>query len=48
MHQITEGPRAKDLETSLLFEDFSNAFDSMHWRKIKQILLAYRLPVSQP
>ena len=26
-----------------LFVDFSNAFDSMHWEKMEQILLGYGL-----
>ena len=37
---IIEGVRAKNLETTLLFVDFSNAIDSKHWRKMEQILLA--------
>ena len=32
------------IETSLLFVDFSKAFDSIHKKKMEQILLAYGLP----
>ena len=42
--QILEGVRAKTLEAAILFVDFSKAFDSMHWRKMEQILFAYGLP----
>ena len=34
----------KNLEVTLLFEDFSEAFNSIHRGKMKQILLAYGLP----
>ena len=34
---------AKNLEATLLFGDFSKAFDSIHRGKMKQILLAYGL-----
>ena len=34
----------KIFEVTLLFIDFSKAFDSIHRRKMKQILLAYGLP----
>ena len=37
------GVRAKNLEATLLFVDFSKAFDSIHRGKIEQILLAYSL-----
>ena len=42
--RILEGVRAKSLEATILFVDFSKAFDSMHRRKMEQILLAYGLP----
>ena len=42
--QILEGVRAKNLEVTLLFVDYSKAFDSMHRGKMEQILLAYGLP----
>ena len=41
--QIIEGVHAKNLKATLLFVDFSNAFDSIHRGKMKQILLAYGL-----
>ena len=34
---------AKNLEATLLFVDFTKAFDSMHKRKMEQMLLAYGL-----
>ena len=34
----------KNLEASILFVDFSNAFDSIHKGKMEQILLADGLP----
>ena len=36
--------RAKKPEATLLFIDFSKAFDSIHWGKMEQVLLAYGLP----
>ena len=44
IHRILEGIRAKNLQATLLFVDFTKAFDSIHRGKIKQILLAYGLP----
>ena len=41
IHWIIEGVHAKNLETTLLFVDFSKAFNSLHRGKIEQILLAY-------
>ena len=41
---IPEGVRAKNLQATLLFVDFTKAFDSIHRGKIEQILLAYGLP----
>ena len=41
---ILEGVRAKILEATMLFVDFSWAFDSIHRGKMEQILLAYGLP----
>ena len=37
--QILESVRAKNLEATRLFVDFSKAFDSIHRRKLDQILL---------
>ena len=41
---FVEGVRAKNLLAILLFVDFTKAFDSIHRREMKQILLAYGLP----
>ena len=38
------GVRAKNLQATLLFVDFTKAFDSIHRGKMEQILLAYSLP----
>ena len=43
IHQIL-GVCTKNLETTLLFVDFSKAFDSIHKGNVKQILLVYGLP----
>ena len=40
---IREGIRAKNLQATLLFVDFTKAFDSIHRGKMEQILLAYGL-----
>ena len=42
--RILEGVRAKNLQATLLFVDFTKAFDSIHRGKMEQILLAYGLP----
>ena len=42
--RILEGVRAKDLEVTLLFVDFSKSFDSIHRGKMNQMLLAYGHP----
>ena len=42
--RILEGVRAKNLPATLLFVDFTKAFDSIHRGKMEQILLAYVLP----
>ena len=44
IHRILEDVRAKNLQTTMLFINFTNAFDSIHRGKIEQILLAYGLP----
>ena len=44
IRRILEGVRAKNLQTTLLFVDFTKAFDSIHRGKLEQILLAYGLP----
>ena len=42
--RILEGVRAKNLQVTLLFFDFTKAFNSIHREKMEQILLAYGLP----
>ena len=42
--RILEDVRAKNLQATLLFVDFTNAFDSIHRGKMEQVLLAYGLP----
>ena len=44
IRRILEGVRAKNLQETLLFVDFSKTFDSIHRGKMEQILLAYGLP----
>ena len=44
IRRILEGVRAKNLQATLLFVDFTKSFDSIHRGKMEQILLAYGLP----
>ena len=44
IRRILEGGRAKNLEATILFVDFTKAFDSIHKGKMEQILLTYGLP----
>ena len=44
IRRILEGVRAKSLQATLLFVDFTKAFDSIHRGKMELILLAYGLP----
>ena len=44
IRRILEGVRAKNLQATILFVDFTKAFDSIHRWKMEQILLAYGLP----
>ena len=44
IHQILEDVCSKNLEATISFIDFSQAFDSIHRGKMEQILLIYRLP----
>ena len=44
IRRILEGVRAKNLQATLLFVDFTKAFDSIHRGKMEQLLLAYGLP----
>ena len=41
---ILEGVRAKNLQVTILFVDFTKAFDYIHRGKMKQILQAYGIP----
>ena len=43
IRRILEDVRAKNLQVTLLFVDFTKAFDSIHRGKMEQILLAYGL-----
>ena len=44
IRQILEGVHAKNLEATILFVDFTKAFDFIHRGKMEQILLPYTLP----
>ena len=44
IHRILEGIRAKNLEATILFVNFTKDLDSIHRGKMEQILLAYGLP----
>ena len=44
IRRIIEGVKAKNLKAVLLFVDFSKAFDSIHRRKLEEIMLAYGIP----
>ena len=44
IRRIFEGVRAKKLRATILFVDFTKAFDSIHRGKMEQILLAYGVP----
>ena len=44
IRRILEGVREKHLPVTLLLVDFTKAFDSIHRRKMEQILQAYGLP----
>ena len=39
-----EGVRVKNLQATILFVDFTKAFESIHVGKMEQILLAYGIP----
>ena len=43
IRRILEGVRAKNLQSTILFVDFTKAFDSIHRGKMEQILPAYGL-----
>ena len=42
--QNLKGVVAKNVEVTIIFVDFSKAFDSIFWGKMEQILLAYGYP----
>ena len=44
IRRILEGVWAKNLHATLIFVDFTKAFDSIHRGKLEQILLAYGIP----
>ena len=44
IRRIIEGIWAKNLQATLLFVDFTKAFDSIHRGKMEQIPLAYDRP----
>ena len=44
IRKILEGVRAKNLQATILFVNFTKAFDSIHRGKMEQILLVYGLP----
>ena len=44
IRRILEGVRAKNLQATLIFVDFTKAFDSIQRGKMEQILLAYGIP----
>ena len=44
IRRILEGVRAKNLQATLLFVDFTKTFDTIHRGKMEQIPLAYALP----
>ena len=44
IRRILEGIQAKNLQATLIFVDFTKAFDSIHRGKMEQILLAYGIP----
>ena len=44
IRRILEGVRAKNLQATWLFVDFTKTFDSIHRGKMEQILLAHGIP----
>ena len=44
IRRILEGVRAKKLQATLIFVDFTKTFDSIHRGKIEQFLLEYGIP----
>ena len=48
IHRILDDVCAKNLEATILFVNFSKAFDSIHRENTEQILLTYPKKMSQP
>ena len=44
IRRILKGVRAKNIQATILFVDFTKAFDSIHREKMEQILLTYGIP----
>ena len=44
IRRILEGVRAKNLQATILFVDFTKAFGSIHRGKMEKIPLAYSMP----
>ena len=44
IRRILEGVKSKNLPLTLLFIDFSKAFDTINQKKMKEILLKYGIP----
>ena len=44
IRRILEGVQTKNLQATLIFVDFTKAFDSIHRGKMEEILLAYGIP----
>ena len=44
VRRILEAERVTNIQTTILFVDFTKAFDSIHRGKMEQILLAYGIP----
>ena len=44
MRRIIEGVKTRQIPATLLFADFSKAFDSVHREKMEKIKLAYGIP----
>ena len=44
IRRILEGVQAKNLQATLIFVNFTKAFDSIHRGKMEQILLVYSIP----
>ena len=45
VRRLIEGIKTKNLDAVIIFVDFSKAFDSIHRDKLKEILLAYGIPL---